>query len=264
MKFGVCGFLRGKNEDGKEFDLLGAAKAAGFDYIEMPLSTVAGLDEAGFEGVHRALECSGLACEACNLFFPGSLRLTGPEADPAKTEAYLRLALERANRLDARVIVFGSGGARNVPPGFPKEQAWAQLAQMLRLAGEIAARYEIDIAIEPLNRAESNLINTGSEGFALARLVDHPRVGLLLDLYHMVKEGEDYGIAVTARQMLRHAHLAEPSGRRFPVEEGAEIREFFASLKRAGYDGRVSVEAGYTHFDGEARAALAVMRTAGG
>lgn len=264
MKFGVCGYLRGKNEDGQEFDLPAAARAAGFDYIEMPLSTVAGLVEKDFEEVLRNLERSGLACEACNLFFPGSLRLTGPEADPAKTEAYLNLALGRANRLGARVIVFGSGGARNVPPGFPMEQAWAQLAQMLRLAGEIAGRYGIDIAIEPLNRAESNLINTGSEGYALARVADHPRVGLLLDLYHMVKEGEDYGIAVTAREVLRHAHLAEPAGRRFPVKIDDEIRGFFSSLKRAQYDGRVSVEAGYTRFEEEARAALAVMRAAAG
>lgn len=264
MKFGVCGFLRGKNADGQEFDLPAAVKAAGFDYIEMPLSTIAGLEEGELEGVLRALERTGLACEACNLFFPGGLRLTGPEADPAKTEAYMNLALGRANRLGARVIVFGSGGARNVPAGFPTEQAWAQLAQMLRQAGEIAGRYGIDIAIEPLNRAESNLINTGSEGYALARLADHPRVGLLLDLYHMVKEGEDYGIAVTARQVLRHAHLAEPSGRRFPVKADDEILGFFAGLKRAGYEGRVSVEAGYTRFEEEARAALAVMRATAG
>ena len=45
MKIGVCGYLTGKNADGSEFDFLSAAQAAGFDYVEFPLSTVAGLSE---------------------------------------------------------------------------------------------------------------------------------------------------------------------------------------------------------------------------
>ncbi len=262
MKFGVCGTLTGKNEDGSQFDLPAAVKAAGFDYIELPLSTLAGLGENEFEEVLRSMERSGLPCEACNLFFPGSLRLTGPDADRGKIEAYLQVALRRASRLGARVIVFGSGGARSAPAGFAREQAWVQLVEMLRIAGDFAGQEGIAIAIEPLNRSESNLINSGAEGYSLAGLVEHPQVGLLLDIYHMVKESEDYGIALTARNVLRHAHLAEPRGRLFPQVMDEDISAFFSALRRANYGGRVSVEAGYKNFQVEAPLALEVMRSA--
>ena len=133
---------------------------------------------------------------------------------------------------------------------------------MLRTAGEMAGPHGISIAIEPLNQGETNLINSGAEGYALARLVDHANVGLLLDIYHMVKEGEDYGIAVTAKELLRHAHLAEPEGGIIPVKADDAILGFFGALRRAGYDGRVSLEASYNQFQVEAPLALDLMRSA--
>jgi sugar phosphate isomerase/epimerase len=176
-----------------------------------------------------------IPCEACNLFFPGSLRLTGPEVDAHKIHAYLELSLKRAEMIGAKVIVFGSGGARNVPDAFPKERAWVQLVEMLHIAGPIAASHGIFISIEPLRSQECNLINTAAEGFSLARLVDHPNVGLLLDIYHMVAEGEDFGIASTARSLLGHAHFAEPRQRAFPLAADPTTRAFIDALRRADY-----------------------------
>jgi D-psicose/D-tagatose/L-ribulose 3-epimerase len=264
MRFGVCGYLRGKNNDGGEFDLPLAARQAGFDYIELPLSTLAGLSEESFVAAERVLERAGMACEACNLFFPAHLRLTGVESNPEQIRAYIELALGRAARIGAKVVVFGSGGARAVPQGFPMEQAWVQLVEMLRTAGAVAARYNLSIAIEPLNRDECNVINSGAEGFALARLVDHPNVGLLLDLYHLYKEQEDFGIAVTAGRLLAHAHFAEPRARAFPAAVDDPGRAFMIALKQSRYDGRVSLEAGYGNFQVEAPRALDVLRELAG
>lgn len=260
MKLGICGFLSGKDADGREFDFLSLARGAGFDYVEWPLSTLAGLSEEDFSDAVRKLKASGMACEACNLFFPGTLRLTGAGVKRQAIREYLEHALARAGQLGVHVVVFGSGGARRAPEGFPKEQAWVQLVEMLRSAGEIAKRFEITIAIEPLNRDETNLIHTAAEGFALARLVDHPSVRLLLDIYHMVKENEDFGIARTARGWLAHAHFAEPNRRTFPAVADETGRAFFEALIQSGYTGRVSLEAGYANFEPESQQALKVMR----
>lgn len=264
MKLGICGFLSGKNADDREFDFLSLARQAGFDYVEWPLSTLAGLSEEDFSEAVRKLQASGMVCEACNLFFPGTLRLTGPGVNHQVIRDYLELALGRAGKLGAQVVVFGSGGARRVPEGFPKEQAWVQLVEMLRSAGEIARRFGIVIVIEPLNRDETNLIHTAAEGFALARLVDHPSVRLLLDVYHMVKEKEDFGVAQTARGWLAHAHFAEPNRRTFPTAVDETGRAFFEALMQSGYTGRVSLEAGFTDFESESRQALKVMRELAG
>ena len=264
MKYGVCGFLTAKNADGAEFDLIPAARAAGYDYLEMPLSTIAALSEAEFAGVKQKVIESKFPVEACNVFFPRSLRLTGPDVDWKQVEDYVKLALGRAGQLGAKVVVFGSGGSRQVPEGFPMEQAWLQLVQLLRMIEPIAAVNGITVVIEPLNDKETNIIHTGAEGFALAKLVDRPHIRLLLDLFHMSLMKEDFGIAVTASGYVRHAHFAKPEGRVYPSVIEDEFRAFFGGLKRGGYDGRVSVEAGFSNFAVDAPRALAVMKQAAG
>jgi D-psicose/D-tagatose/L-ribulose 3-epimerase len=264
MKIGVCGNIQGKNADGREFDLLAEASKAGFDYIELPLSAVAALGEDEFGALRERIQAGGLPCEACNVFIPASIRLTGLDVDRRKTRAYLEMALERAAVLGVQVVVFGSAGARNVPDNFPLGQAWMQLIDTLRVAGMIAAMHGITIAIEPLNKAESNIIQTASEGFVLAKLADHPNVKLLVDYYHMARDGEDCGIIRTAREWVRHAHFADPEGRAFPLERKPRFPEFFDALKDAGYAGRVSLEAGYRDFAREASIALQIMRQLAG
>jgi D-psicose/D-tagatose/L-ribulose 3-epimerase len=260
MKIGVCGYIRGKNADGAEFDLLAEAKRIGFDYVELPLSTIAGLSEEEYTALRETIQKSGLPCEACNVFFPGTLRLTGLDVDRRKIHAYLEMALERAAGLGVQVVVFGSAGARNVPDSFPINQAWMQLIDMLRTAGPIAAMHGITIAIEPLNQGESNIIQTASEGFVLAKLVDHASVQLLVDYYHMSHDGEDCGIIRTARAWVKHAHFADPAGRIYPAENKAHFQDFFGALKDIGYSGRVSLEAGYQDFGREAPTAHGIMR----
>lgn len=262
MKFGVCGFLTAKNADGTEFDMIPAAKGAGYDYLEMPLSTIAALSEAEFTGLKQKVAAGNLPVEACNVFFPRSLRLTGSDVDWKPVEAYVKLALGRAGQLGAQVVVFGSGGSRQVPEGFPMEQAWLQLVQLLRLIEPIAAENRITVVIEPLNDKETNIIHTGAEGYALAKLVDRPHIRLLLDLFHMSLMKEDFGIAVTAGEFIQHAHFAKPEGRVYPSELEDEFKAFFDGLKRGGYDGRVSVEAGFKNFAVDAPQALAVMKQA--
>jgi len=243
---------------------LSAAKQVGFDYIELPLSAVAGLGEADYQALLKRVQAGGLPCEACNVFFPGTLRLTGPAFDPAATRAYLEKALARAAQLGVQVIVFGSAGARNVPDGFPPEQAYVQLTEMLRMAGDLAQPYGITIVIEPLNKAESNILQTASEGLTLAKLAGHPNVKLLVDYFHMAKDGEDCGIIRTAREWVRHAHFADPDGRAYPMEMKAHFREFTGALKDAGYSGRLSLEAGYKDFAAQAPVALAILRELAG
>ena len=264
MKIGVCGTIRGKNADGTEFDLLAEAKRVGFDYIELPLSMVTALSEEEYTELRVRIQNGGLPCEAVNVFFPGTLRLTGLDVDRRKIRAYLELALERAAGLGVQVAVFGSAGARNVPDSFPLGQAWMQLIDMLRTAGPIAAMHGITIAIEPLNKAESNIIQTASEGFVLAKLTDHSSIQLLVDYYHMAKDGEDCGIIRTARDWVRHAHFADPAGRAYPQVNQPNFQTFFGPLKDAGYAGRVSLEAGYGDFAKEAPLALEIMRELAG
>jgi sugar phosphate isomerase/epimerase len=131
-----------------------------------------------------------------------------------------------------------------VPEGFPREQAWEQLKRFLDRAGDIARSFDLVIAIEPLQREESNIINTGAEALRLVREVDHSNVKMIIDYFHMRRENEDPEIVLQVRDAMVHVHFANPNGRVWPkaATEDAEYGRFFENLKRINYRGGISIE----------------------
>lgn len=233
MRIGICS------------DLLNAplAAAAGFDYIEGAMTSVAQSSVDDFERMKDAVARSGIHAEALNVMLPGSFRLTGPDADLKPVQEYLIKGFDRAARLGVKIQVFGSGAARNVPEDWPMEQAMEQLGAFLRLAAPLAQAHGIQIAVEPLNPGECNIINTVEDALLLVKRVNLPNVGALADWFHMSAQDEGVGGLLSAGNVLFHCHIANLEGRRFPLPgDGADFSAFFNALKRIGYEGRVSVE----------------------
>ncbi len=237
---------------------------AGYDYIEPALNAVSEIADDAFAEVRATFDAMPLPAEAFNCFFPGSIRLTGPEVDSDRVRSYLESALARARELGARVVVFGSGGSRRVPDGFSTGAALDQVAAMLKVAGPIAARNDITIVIEPLRAAEDNLINTAAAGLELATTVDHPNVRLLVDYYHMRSQNESPDIIRKAgNAMLRHCHIARLDGRRWPKPtDDEQYGAFFTALADIGYDGRLSIEGSTDDLPADARESIAFLRAA--
>jgi sugar phosphate isomerase/epimerase len=152
-----------------------------------------------------------------------------------------------------------------VPAGFPKEEGFNQLVDFLRRIAPEARAAKITIAMEPLRRQESNIINTAAEGLALVKAVNDPNIQLMVDFYHLASEQEDPEIVVTARDHIRHLHMANPQGRVFPLKwEEYDYAPFFAKLRQTGYDQRISIEAGSKDVAGEGPQSIALMRRAFG
>src|SRR6185503_11391755 len=101
-------------------------------------SEVAGLSDADFEAALARAKQIGIATPAANNFVPATIRLTGPDIKPDEQMAHVRKAVSRLSKLGVEVIVFGSGGARKVPDGFAKEEAFKQLVDFGRRAAEEA------------------------------------------------------------------------------------------------------------------------------
>ncbi|MGC8781042.1 MAG: sugar phosphate isomerase/epimerase family protein [Anaerolineae bacterium] len=264
MKYGCCVDALARTPDGAPVPNIEQLADLGYDYVELYLAALAALSEDEFQAVVDRLARAGIPCEACCVFYPRTVRLTGPDVDWAQVEAYNRLAIGRAARLGAKVIVFGSAGAKNVPEGFPYERAWAQIVQAMRIAAPIAEAHGITIVIEPLNKKEANIVLTGAEGLKLAREINRPAVQLLIDYYHMALEGESADILLEARDAVRHVHIASAPARTYPVTVEPGFLPFFANLKAIGYRGRVSVEARTDNFQADAAAALRVLKQLGG
>lgn len=241
-------------------DMIDLLAQIGYDYIELNLSGVAAMSDAEYETAKQRVEKAPVKAEAFNVMLPGTLRVTGPEVNAAALHEYLDKAFARAKGLGGEVIVFGSAGARNVPEGFPIDVAWRQIVNYLRIAERHATDHDIMIAIEPLRRQESNIINLVSEAAAVASIAQLPHVGVLGDTYHMAMGAEPFSSLTLAGSLLKHVHVANPIGRIFPKEgDGEDYGALFAALRAGKYESRVSVEGGADDFETDARAAYNVL-----
>jgi D-psicose/D-tagatose/L-ribulose 3-epimerase len=242
---------------------LDAAKAAGFDYVELSTTEIASLSDTDFDQAAARVRQVGLPVPATNLFLPAALKVTGPAVDRDQQMAHVKKAFDRLAKLGTQIVVFGSGGARQVPDGFPKNEAFQQLVDFgRRIAPEARAR-GITITIEPLRRQETNIINSAGEGLRLVEAINDPNFQLMVDFYHLASEQEDPSIIQRANAHIRHLHMANPTGRVFPRKwEEFDYAPFFAALQKIGYDKRISVEASTQDFTTDAPLAIALLRRA--
>jgi sugar phosphate isomerase/epimerase len=260
MRIGYCTNLIATQIDSTGSEWIDKGQESEFDYVELPLAQMVDLDDEAFLSLKERVGVSGLKCEACNNFFPASIRLTGNTVDYGKIEEYLVKALGRAAQLGVKVIVLGSPKSRNVPEGYPMNKAWSQLVELLRTIDPLVRAKGITIVIEPLCKLESNIINTAAEGLQLSRAVERENIKLLVDYYHLVMEKEDPEILLRAGSYIKHVHFANPTGRVYPAEKVDGYIRFMDLLKRIGYEGRISVEAYTKDFCHDAKRSVKILR----
>ena len=251
MRFGVC--------VGGDAGRIQIAKKYGFDYVESAFEVLAKDDPSERQTIVAELKKHGIGCEAVNCFLPGSLPVTGTSVNYDALRDYVGRGMENGEKLGVKTVVFGSGGARRIPEGFPFDRAIRQLAEFLsQIAGPLAADHGICIAVEPL--CDSNVINTVKEGAMLCAMAGHPNVRALGDLYHMEAVHDKTENLLLLSGMMQHAHVAEPSKRVYPSpDDGYDYRPFLNALETAGCP-RCSVEAGTKDFERDAALAIRALR----
>jgi D-psicose/D-tagatose/L-ribulose 3-epimerase len=255
VRIGYCGPL-------KDID---AIKAAGFDYIEVRTTEVAALSDADYEQVAAKLKQVGLPVLSANLFLPADIKVTGPAIDKQRQIEYVRRAFDRLSRLGVTLVVFGSGGARQVPEGFSHQEAFEQLVDFGKRIAPEARSHNITVAIEPLRHQESNIINTSLEGLAWVNAVSDPNIQLMIDFYHFSIEKEDPSDILKVQDHLRHLHMANPNGRVMPRDWNEYNYEpFFATLRQIHYDRLISLEASTKDLPADGPPAIALLNRAFG
>ena len=255
MRFGAC----------FDPDKVGLVEKLGYDFFEGSVAQFAAMTDAEFEEIVKLFDKSSIRCEVNRSLFPGDMKLIGPELTEDAIRAYLKKAFARVRRLGTEIVVFGSGAARKAPESVRAEDAWARLVAVSRIVAEEAAPYGIVCVVEPLNRMETNMINSQLDGLKLVQDVGHPNFRVLSEYFHLTVMGEGPAEVEACAGYMAHTHIANPNGRGVPLStEESDYASFFRALRNIGYDGRMSVEAVVGDAEPELGAALQVLRTLDG
>ena len=231
----------------REFPQFARWKAAGFDFVELLVPEPGELDLAA---TRRALDAEGLGVV---LAARVNLDRNLCSDDAARRQAgrdYLRTCVDVAQALGAATVggpLYGNPLVFAGRAPHPVDEALRQrrvewCVEGLRGAAPHAQAAGVTLGVEPLNRFETDILNTTRQGVALMALVDHPAIGLVLDTFHMNMEDDD--IAGAIRAAAGHvAHFQANENHRGYLGTGhidwtATVR----ALADVGYTGTISLE----------------------
>ncbi len=222
--------------------LLGRARAMGFDAFTIPVEEPDAIDAAA---VGEAIRESGLRVHVTGAFGP-TRDLTHDEPRYREESlAYLRDTLALCERWGVRRLVGPSysavGKRRHVPPEQRKIE-WERAVEGLRRAGDMAADHGVILAVEPLNRFETDLVNTAGQLVRLLADVGHAAVKGHLDTFHMNIEERDVCAAVeTVGADLVYVDASE-SDRGAPGSGQVDWDGLRRGLTNVGYRGDCVIE----------------------
>ena len=227
---------------------LTAFKELPFDFIEGHVQNFLKPEapDTDFAPLAAAARASRRPMPSANCFLPGDLKVTGPAVDQARLARYADTAFARGQSVGLTTIVFGSAGARQVPDGWSAARGYEQYIEALKIVGPIAARHGVTVVVEPLNRGECNLVNTIDEGADAVQRCNHENVRLLVDIFHMLRNGQTPDAIARHADLIVHAHVAENVDRAAPGTGGEDFRPFLRALKKAGRCPRLAIECVWT------------------
>ena len=199
----------------REFPQFARWRAAGFDFVELLVPEPGELDLAA---ARRALEGEGLGVALAARVNLDRNLCSDDESRRRAGREYLRYCIEVAHALGATVVggpLYGNPLVFAARAPHPVDETLRQRRQMWCIEGLCEAAPHalaagVRLAVEPLNRFETDVLNTTRQGIALMRLVNHNAVGLVLDTFHMNMEDDDIADAIrTAGRHLIHFQANE-------------------------------------------------------
>jgi sugar phosphate isomerase/epimerase len=219
-----------------------------FDFIEGHVQNFLKPEtpDAEFAPLAASARASRRPMPSVNCFLPGDLKVTGPSVDAARLAKYTDKAFARAKSIGLTTIVFGSAGARQVPGGWSAARGFEQYVEALKIVGPLGQQHGVTIVVEPLNRGECNLVNTIDEGAEAVQRCNHPNVRLLVDIFHMLRNGETPDPIVKHAALITHSHVAENQDRAAPGTKNEDFRPFLRALKKATLCQRLAIECIWT------------------
>lgn len=242
IKLGVSTWLWTSPFTTESVALFPAIRAMGYEVVEIPVEYPELIDG---DHVRKALEVHGLQPVVCGAFGP-SRDLT--HEDPAVHRNcfdYIQNCFQLCNAWGASFLAgpmySAVGKARMIAPDARKRE-WERAVTNLGTACQMAKANGLEIALEPLNRFESDLVNTAEDVLRLISDINHPSAKVLLDGFHMsIEETNIEKAIVRAGEKLIHVQVSE-NHRGIPGTGQTDWIAVRNGLERIGYKGAVCIE----------------------
>jgi D-psicose/D-tagatose/L-ribulose 3-epimerase len=242
MKVGFNMLLWTTHVADEHLPLLQTLKKVGYDGVEVPIFEG---DTAHFQKVGKAIKDNGLGCTSVTV-------IPDEEHNPISADArhrqaavdYLKWAIDCSAAVGSTVLC----GPFYQPLGVftgrgPTEDEKQRAADAHRQAAEFAAKANLTLAVEYLNRFECYFLNIMADAADYVKRVNHPNVGVLYDTFHAnIEEKDPVGCIGPYVDLIKHVHISE-NDRGTPGRGHIDWPGTFRALRSGGYDGWMVVEA---------------------
>jgi len=242
MKFGINTFLFASPFTNESTRWFRRFKAWGFDGVEIAIENPTDIDPAY---VKAQLDRHGLVCTSVCACFPPSRDLRGTQAQQRATIIYLKRLLDIADVLGTNIVMgplYSATGRADAVPAAEYKRQWRTVCGHLKTICTYAEANGKIICLEPLNRFETDFLNTVEQGLRMIRQVKSPALKLLLDTFHMNIEEKNSADAIRrAGKHVGHFH-ASASDRGTPGNDHVDWHGVAQALRDINYEGAVVIE----------------------
>ena len=241
MRFGLNTFLTNPSFGNTELGLVAKYASWGADLIELAINEPRSLDP---EKVKATLHEVGIQPLICSMF-PPYRDLRGTPEQQQATLDYVTDLIELAPKVGAQMVsgpMYSSVGRCNHHSEEERNEQFKLVAKNLKVLCEKAEQNNVTLAIEPLNRFETDMINTLSQATTLISMVDSPNLKIHMDTFHMNIEEDNSAASIrSAGNLIAHCH-ASASHRGIPGQDQVSWASIFEALHEIHYEGDIIIE----------------------
>jgi D-psicose/D-tagatose/L-ribulose 3-epimerase len=243
MKFGVNTFVLTSPFTNASTGLFKEFKSWGFEAVEIAVEDPAQIDPFF---IKSELDKQGLACAAMCGVFPLERDLRGTPAQQQASLDYLTKLVDYAAATESHTVIgpmYSAVGHTELYPAAVKRAQWKTAARNLKKIARYAEQKNVILAMEPLNRWETDFINTCEQALQMIEDVGSPALRVHLDTFHMNIEEKDPVAAIRkAGKHLGHLHACG-SDRGQPGNDHNDWAGIAAALKKIDYRRWIVIEA---------------------
>lgn len=245
MQFGASSAIWVSPFSNHTLGLIKKVRYLGFDFIEVRIENPNILDPSL---TREAINEVGLEAMVCTAFDPG--RDVSAEDGNIRKKGidYIKTCIDFAEIIGSPSVIgpmYSVICEKPLSSSIERNQQLDWIAEHLREIADYAEERGIRLAIKPLNRYETKLVNTVEQGLELVERIGCDNVGLCLDTYHMNIEEKNPMMAIRlAGKRIFHFHASENDRGKLGAGH-ISWRDIFFALKDIGFDGPVGVQSFY-------------------